>query len=131
MVAQAGKDSGKGDHLFMADKVQTYAATKETNVAIPQNLKKLEINSSTSVMQARHSGVNLEFQLSGGTQTDLCESEDNLVYIKFQDSHGYLEKVCLKKRKRSSYTTLEYIAKGFYVLLLKIHAHSCPLQLYS
>lgn len=35
VTAQAGKDSGKGDHLFMADKVQTYAATKETNVAIP------------------------------------------------------------------------------------------------
>jgi hypothetical protein len=70
-------------------------------VAVSQNLKKLEINSSTSRSSyaSQAWGCKPWIQALG---TDLCEFEDSLVYIKFQDSWGYIEKVCLKK----SYTTV-------------------------
>lgn len=36
------------EYLLMADEVQTYTATTEISVTVPQNLKKLEINRSAS-----------------------------------------------------------------------------------
>jgi hypothetical protein len=43
-------------------------------------------------------------------QMDLCEFEASLVYIiKFQDSHGYEEKPCLKQTNKQTNTQTKSI----------------------